>query len=327
MLNFLGIKEMYCKLCDAEDFYKPWFKEIHLELFNSPQPNKIHRKRWEYVVLIKGLKASGYLRKNYYYKILDLGAGKEILVPFLTRYGHVYAVDKYYPFSSWKEAAFFDSELYNIYGGNYDRSRLTSRYLDMRFLDYYPESFDIIVSSCSIEHLDSRDEVVALIADVEKLLKVGGIFAFTTEFVVHGPSVERPGSIFLDEGFLNELLQNLKLIELLWPFSNYQSNHPFNKAVDGEKIEHPHINIYVSAFGTATVFTSAAFFFRKVKQGNYDLKKPIHLPPPEAVRPEISRILQQYLREKYPILNIIIKHIYKAKTFLSKIAKWTSLKS
>ena len=56
-VKFLGLKEMYCNLCDAEDFCKPWFKEIHFVLFNTPQPNEIHRKRWEYVILIKDIKA------------------------------------------------------------------------------------------------------------------------------------------------------------------------------------------------------------------------------------------------------------------------------
>ena len=111
----------------------------------------------------------------------------------------VYATDLYDPDSEWPESRFSVEEAYNQSPFPYKRENLEIKCMDMRKIDFPDNHFDFIWSASSIEHVDTKKELLNIFLDVERTLKPGGILAITTEFNITKTPCYKKNFICMDK--------------------------------------------------------------------------------------------------------------------------------
>jgi SAM-dependent methyltransferase len=171
------------------------------------EPPRFHRKQWEFAAILLALRERGLLDAGR--AALSMGAGRErLLYAVARRVGHVEATDLYDVDSGWDGARTADPQGWVLAGAPFPvpAGRLTARRMDMRQLEFPDRSFDFCYSSCAIEHIGERGDFLRHLREVARVLRDGGVYAFTTEFH-HGPEViEHPANFVFPAGYLEELL-------------------------------------------------------------------------------------------------------------------------
>ena len=243
------------KLIDAADFLDIDFIKIYRD--EIKEDYKLHRKPWEFTMLTYGLSKLGMLKED---KIgLGLGAGTErIIFYFANKVKRIYATDLYDPDSEWPESRFSLEEAYNQSPFPYKRENLEIKYMDMRKIDFPDNYFDFIWSASSIEHVDTKQELINIFLNVERKLKPGGILAITTEFNLTKIPCYEKNFICMDKNLLGEIKSKVKKLKLVEKIDYNVKDLAANEPVSIDCHE-PHIVIKTKD----TVYTSISLFFRK----------------------------------------------------------------
>ena len=79
----------------------------------------------------------------------------------------------------------------------YNRRRLVVQCMDALDLRYEDETFDAVYSLSSIEHFGGLDGVRTALAEQCRVVKVGGVVAFTTEVIVNDADSFHDGHLLL----------------------------------------------------------------------------------------------------------------------------------
>ena len=159
-----------------------WTK--YLVELNLPLNKKtMHRKHWEFAQTLYGLDKFGFLDRHF--TALDVGAGKELLMFYLTKkLNKVIAIDLYD--SKWNECPpdFLENpSKYAQYP--YDETRLTVKTMDGTKLEFDDETFEIVFSMSSIEHFGGHLNSQKSMEEIGRVLKPGGIAAIVTECILN----------------------------------------------------------------------------------------------------------------------------------------------
>jgi len=157
-----------------------------------------HRKHWEFFQLLNGFRELGILRSDAW--ILAVAAGQEEVAFDLTNdVRWVFCTDIYGSGSfSGLEAA--PEILINpdaVARCPYNRRRLVVQYMDALDLRYEDATFDATYSLSSIEHFGGIAGAVAALAEQRRVVKRGGIVAFTTEVIINGAEPLAEGNLAL----------------------------------------------------------------------------------------------------------------------------------
>jgi len=193
------------KICDANDWNNEQFQSSALECVNHARK---HRKLWEVSQTFRTIRS---LIPPASYG-LGLACGSEALIYKFSQDYKVIATDLYGLDSKWVTAR---KELKDVYtpkdqfkGIKYPYCNLVAMRMDMRDVAncFAENTFDFAWSLCSIEHLDSIEEIYKTINDVGNVLKPTGIFAFTTEWFIQPPLNRHPGSI----AFYHDTLKDIE---------------------------------------------------------------------------------------------------------------------
>ena len=227
-----------CKVCDRSDWLNAEWQAVRKELHLR---NDLHRKPWEFVNGIMGLKRLGVITSDA--MALGLGCGCETPMFYLANgVYHVYATDINY-----------EAETPYTYG------RFSMLNMDACKNTFGDNAFDFVFAFCAIEHFPREQAQIAM-KDIERVLKPGGVAVLSTE--LNMGNVHRAETFMEDE--LYEILINstgMKLIENIDfrvsqslidnPLDISQGNVPRNAL--------PHIVLEWDGF----IFTSVIFFLRK----------------------------------------------------------------
>jgi SAM-dependent methyltransferase len=187
-----ALRRHYAKLCELSDFRDPeiigWINEV---LPDEPAEERPHRKAWEFAMAASFLDDVGCLRDEA--RVLDVGAGKEALLYWLTnRAGHVTAIDIYgqghFSESEAPAAMLTQPSLYAPYPFRSDRLEVLS--MDARALEFPDQSFDAVVSCSSIEHFGSREQIASSAREIGRVLRPGGHAFIVTELFVRRSLVD-----------------------------------------------------------------------------------------------------------------------------------------
>jgi len=154
--------EHLSKLPNPSDWdNREWIK-VAEELALTTDKTKMHRKNWEWIQCIYGLKKLGYIKPDF--SVLGVGCGHEPVIYYFTNYvKKVVATDVY-------DGSFAEGSI----GGEansdmltnpdkyapfpYKRERLVVERADGTNLPYEDNTFDIVFSLCAIEHFgEPRD--------------------------------------------------------------------------------------------------------------------------------------------------------------------------
>lgn len=195
-LREVSTRMLHSCVCRYADFLSPWYREWASRL-GLPQvtsedgrPTGIaHRKHWEYCAIAQALHERAMLEPGRVG--CGFAVGQEPLPSAFASCGvKILATDQAREHSaeSWVASGQHAASLDNVYmPALIDRSDFDAhvrfRPVDMRFLQLpWPESFDFIWSSCSLEHLGSLEAGWQFVLSSLELVKPGGFAIHTTEF-------------------------------------------------------------------------------------------------------------------------------------------------
>ena len=145
----------------------------------------------------------------------------------------------------------------------YPKERLKARSMDMRKIDAPDESYDIVWSSCALEHVDTTAELAGTLGEAARVLRPGGVHVLTTEWKLAGGFSYFPNCFVFDRPLLERTLRDLPL-EHVGPIDLRLTDHPLNtpvwRGLDGIRENMSHIVL----FQKGVMHTSLSLAFRKV---------------------------------------------------------------
>ena len=248
-----------CKVCNPTDWESEDFLSILDDLDLSFGKQFKHRKHWEYVQGLSGLKRLGCLTANAL--ALGVGAGHEHPIYYLANYvKRVHATDIYgageFAESDAPAEMLVHPEKFAPFP--YRQDHLVAQYMDGCDLRYPDQCFDFAFSFSSIEHFGGHKAATRAIREMARVLRPGGIAVITTELILNNiahPDFFRPAD--LKRAIIKP--SGLKLVEEI-DFSIPPSlvDDPLDLGTDISD-SFPHI---VVKLGRA-VFTSVIMFLRK----------------------------------------------------------------
>ncbi len=185
-------------VCRSEHFRSDWYGEwapaLPLAVYGidtAPQPQRPHRKAWEWCAIGQALQERGMLQAGR--TGCGFAVGTEPLpAAFAARGVEVLATDQAATAEAdaWRTTGQHAASLDVLYRPElierpaFDR-RVRFRPVDMRDLQLpWNERFDFLWSSCSIEHLGGLVAGMEFVEQSAQLLKPGGWAMHTTEFNV-----------------------------------------------------------------------------------------------------------------------------------------------
>jgi SAM-dependent methyltransferase len=207
---------------------------------------------------------------------LSMGGGRERLLYAVARHvGRLVVTDLYGGGSGWEEARTDDPREFIEAHMPFpvDAARIEARRMDMRQLEFEPDTFDFCYSSCAIEHIGGRDDFLGHLKEAHRVLKEGGTYVLTTEFHYGPETIELPGNYLFSGSYLSELFAESRFaVAPLFDAgltrhranvplpANLPSFRPATDALTGRLLEElPHLQLLRGA----CPFTSAVFVLKK----------------------------------------------------------------
>jgi SAM-dependent methyltransferase len=189
------------KVCRFSDIKNQLWSKGFDDLLFPKIPSLFHRKIWEFCQIIYGLRKLKRLHPNAV--ALGVGCGHEELMYFLSnRVKKVYAIDLYrdkYLGGEAEEDVIEKPEKYAPF--KFRKECLEIRRMDARDLKFEDNTFDFCFSLSAIEHMGGKRSKLKALKEIYRVLKPGGVFAFTTELILN--KLGRGRSYFRLEELLN----------------------------------------------------------------------------------------------------------------------------
>lgn len=216
------------KVCDGADWFDPeLLAVIEDDLRELP---RFHRKQWEFAMILLALRRGGALRPEAVG--LSMGAGKERLLYAVAQHvRQVVATDLYDAATEWDKARTTDPDRYIKEDKPFpvDDARLRGLRMDMRSLDFEDGAFDFCYSSCAIEHIGSRQDFLRHLSEAHRVLKDGGLYAFTTELHFGPETIEHPHNYYFSPEYLAGLIADCPFVagsEIDAGIAHHRINYP-----------------------------------------------------------------------------------------------------
>ncbi len=193
------------KICDITDWYDPRLDYIiknHLRAQPAP-----HRRQWEFAMIFKALFEQGKLTPDSIG--LGMGTGTERLIYSLAeQVKKVVATDLYNPDSKWVGVRTEDPKAYILERAPFevDPDRLDVLDMDMRNITFPDSTFDFAWSTGAIEHIGNDKDFIQHFTEVNRTLKEGGVYAFTTAVIFDKNSARIPGNHYFSPEHLVGLI-------------------------------------------------------------------------------------------------------------------------
>jgi len=222
------------KVCDGAD----WFDPELLAVIDGDlrELARFHRKQWEFAMILLALRRHGVLRPDALG--LSMGSGRERLLYAVARQvRRVVATDLYDASTEWETASTSDPDRYIKEGKPFpvDDDRLQALRMDMRSLEFEDGAFDFCYSSCAVEHIGGRDDFLKHLAEVRRVLKGGGIYAFTTELHYGPETIEHPHNYYFSSTYLADLIAGSGFAaeaEIDARVAHHRINYPLPEHID-----------------------------------------------------------------------------------------------
>jgi len=193
------------KVCDIHDFFHPEIDHIlRKELESVPFGS---RRAWEFAMIFRALRQKGSLHRDAVG--LAMGAGTERLIYAIARIAKKTTVtDLYVPNSAWEGVRTDDPQglVMKKAPWKVEPGRIEAMAMDMRELKFPDNSFDFCWSTGAFEHIGDDADFAQHLSEVHRVLKPGGVYAFTTA-VVFGPrTLAIPHNYYFNPEHLIDLL-------------------------------------------------------------------------------------------------------------------------
>ena len=198
------------KICDIYDLFNPAIDRIIKEkLQTTPFAG---RRTWEFAMIYHALEKAGHL--NGKANGLAMGAGKERLIFSIAReVQSVIATDLYLPDQGWAGVRTQDPQKLVMSAAPWPvpEGRIKAMAMDMRDLKFDDETFDFAWSTGAFEHIGDDKDFTAHLAEVNRVLKPGGVYAFTTVVTFGNESERIPHNYYFHPAHLFDLVDKSPL--------------------------------------------------------------------------------------------------------------------
>ena len=196
----------FCALANAEMEACASWRELGVEVYTGQadahpeayrqlyaQGRYVRKKIWETTHLCNGLRVLGLLDGTA--TGLGVGCGVEPMLYFLARHtARLYATDMYgWGWVSAQLDMLHHPAKYAPYA--YPSDRLTMLQMNATQLLMPDASVDFVYSVSSIEHFGGLRVALAHVREAARILKPGGVLAFSTEFVLDGGANALPAGL------------------------------------------------------------------------------------------------------------------------------------
>jgi SAM-dependent methyltransferase len=174
-------------------------------------PKRRHRKAWEWVHGMYGLKLLGVLNEKT--SALGVGAGKEPVLYYLANHVNRVLATDVYGTGSWEEAPKEMLDKPESFAPfPYREDHLSVQHMDGRSLILGDASFDVVFSFSSIEHFGGHAAATRAIREMARVVRPGGVVVVVTELILNGLP---HSNYFLPHQIKRELIEpsGLKLVE------------------------------------------------------------------------------------------------------------------
>jgi SAM-dependent methyltransferase len=284
----------YNKVCTLEDFADPDLRRVmrrelphEVARFGDAYPSgREDRKDWETALTMLTFEDQGLLdgKRDF----LGVAAGTEPLSYCLTRYARrVFATDLYLDPGVWSitAPASMLQDPGRHWPADWNPRRLVLQHMNALDLLYEDESFDGVFSSSSVEHFGDYGALKRAMDEIFRVLRPGGIAAFSTEFRLSGPSPGIPGTLLFDRGEILQRVIGDRPWKLLSPLELEVSDETLRTAADLEYIskwqratleeegelgairpEYPEYPMVALRSATGHIFTSVHLALRKKRR-------------------------------------------------------------
>lgn len=242
---------------ESPDFRK-WVERL------KDQPDRLHRKLWEFCYIAQALYERGMLRPGL--RGLGFGVGKEPLPALFASYGcNVVATDQSTELAmkkGWVDSGQHTASLdgLNIQGICPDelfRQRVVFRVLNMRSLPDNMGEFDFLWSSCSLEHLGTLARGEKFIYESLKYLKAGGVAVHTTEYNVNSNflTLSRGGTVLYRKKDLKRIADKIRKLGYKVSLDFTEGDMPADKMPDKPPYKQKvHLKLYYHGIFVITSF-------------------------------------------------------------------------
>lgn len=198
------------KICDIYDLFDPTIDRIIKEkLQTTPFAG---RRTWEFAMIYHALEKAGHLHGKA--SGLAMGAGKERLIFSIAReVQNVIATDLYLPDQGWAGVRTQDPQKLVMSAAPWPvpEGRIKAMAMDMRDLKFDDASFDFAWSTGAFEHIGEDKDFLAHLSEVNRVLKPGGVYAFTTVVTFGNESERIPHNYYFHPAHLFDLVDESPL--------------------------------------------------------------------------------------------------------------------
>lgn len=181
--------DLVSQAANADDFFRPafiaWAGLVHPDE-RDQVPFFFHRKLWEWVYIAEAVRQSGCLRQGA--SALGFGVGNEPVPAMLARHGlRVLATDQALATSGeWSATGQHLQGLRDLLRPEVVPDDELARLVRVRAVDMNEPldelgTYDVVWSSCALEHLGSPEAGLDFVLRSARLLEPGGVAVHTTE--------------------------------------------------------------------------------------------------------------------------------------------------
>jgi len=193
------------KVCDIYDLFDPEVDTILRDNLRAMPFGS--RRAWEFAMIFRALSRKGKLHPAA--QGLAMGAGTEKLIyAIVPRVAKTIVTDLYLPNSGWVGVRTDNPRDLILQKAPWpiDAQKIDAMAMDMRKLDFPDESFDFCWSTGSFEHIGRDEDFLRHFSEVERVLKPGGVYAFTTAITFGGVTEAIPHNYYFDPNHLVDLI-------------------------------------------------------------------------------------------------------------------------
>ena len=175
------------KIANVADIANPKWRELLEDMGESfaMDEGRFHRKTWEHVHIVYIMNQLGYLRPEN--NCLSIGAGREPVLYYLAhKMAKIVGIDIYegqYLGGEDETDVMVHPAKYAPFV--YPEENLELVQMDALNLTFPDNHFDVIFSASSIEHFGNPRQIARSIAEMERVLKPGGLCVITTELALN----------------------------------------------------------------------------------------------------------------------------------------------
>jgi SAM-dependent methyltransferase len=194
----------------------------------------VHRKNWEWAMILRALDHYGYL--NATNTALGLGSGHETLMFALANVLRMTVATDLYGktvFAAREASTSILEDVTSVAPFEFDRRGLLVETMDACDIAFGNESFDVVFSCSSLEHFGPTESILQAQREAYRVLRPGGVYVLSVDYLYH-LSEDCSGLARDERGALSDFFTRDEVAEIVVDSAGFRLDEPIDFAVEHE---------------------------------------------------------------------------------------------